>query len=174
MFPPVYDDGFDRGLFTLTQIQHLMRVEFNRAERYGYPVTCMVLSVDRLGHLRDLYGYQSKEDILMSIVKMLERETRSTDYVGRLADDRLLVVVPHTGEEGAKILARRVLVGARELGVVHEGNALEVSVSIGASHNQVQGGPILYFDALMRAAEEAVAEATASGGDRFVVKRPGS
>jgi diguanylate cyclase (GGDEF)-like protein len=174
MFPPVYDDWFDRGLFTLTQIQHLMRVEFNRAERYGYPVTCMVVSVDRLGHLRDLYGYRSKEDILMSVVKMLERETRSSDYVGRLADDRLLVVVPHTGEAGAGILARRVLDGARSLAVEHDGAKLDVTLSIGASHNQVEGGPILYFDALMRAAEEAVAEATAAGGDRCVVKRPGS
>jgi len=170
-FPSVDQGGFDHGLFTLTQIQHLMRIEFNRAERYRYPIICMVFTVDRLGHLRDLYGYDSKEEILRQVVNLLEKETRSSDYLGRLADDRLLAVVPHTGVEGAEHLAARVLASARNLKILHDGRSLQVSLSIGASHNQ--GANTLYFDALLSEAENAVSEASAAGGDRIVINAPG-
>ena len=52
----------DKSLFSLAQIQHLMRVEFNRAQRYGYAISCLIIAVDRLGHLRDMYGYDYRID----------------------------------------------------------------------------------------------------------------
>ena len=79
----------ERSLFSLTQIQHLMRVEFNRAQRYDYPIVCLMISVDRLGHLRDLYGYEAKEEIIDEVVALLKAQTRSSDFLGRMADDRL-------------------------------------------------------------------------------------
>ena len=105
----------DRSLFTLAQIQHLMRVEFNRAQRYEYPIVCMLIAVDRLGHLRDLYGFDAKEEILEGVVGLLKAGTRSSDFLGRMADDRLLAVVPHTDAAGAQVLAQRLVEGARAL-----------------------------------------------------------
>src|SRR6188472_3551110 len=105
----------DSGLFSLSQIMHLMRVEFGRAQRYGYPLSVLVIGVDRLGHLRDLYGYDAKEAILDEVARLLQAETRTCDFLGRMLDDRLLAVVPHTDVDGARILAQRLLGGVRAL-----------------------------------------------------------
>ena len=137
----------DRSLFTLAQIQHLMRVEFNRAQRYEYPIVCMLIAVDRLGHLRDLYGFDAKEEILDGVVGLLKGSTRSSDFLGRMADDRLLAVVPHTDPEGAKVLAQRLIEGARGLTFAADGRGVQVTLSIGASHNG--GGTTLFFDAML-------------------------
>ncbi len=161
----------ERSLFTLAQIQHLMRVEFNRAQRYDYPIVCMLIAIDRLGHLRDLYGFETKEEILEGVVGLLKGATRSSDFLGRMADDRLLAVVPHTSPDGARILAERLLAGARGLTFEGDGRALQVTLSIGASHNA--GGSTLFFDAMLAAAEDALCEATAEGGDRFELLDPG-
>ena len=64
----------DRSLFSLAQIQHLIRVEFHRAQRYGYPLSCLMVGVDRLNQLRDLYGYDSKEAVLEEVIEILKRE----------------------------------------------------------------------------------------------------
>ena len=103
------DSSADKSLFSLAQIQHLMRVEFNRAQRYGYPISCIMVAVDRLGHLRDLYGYEAKEEIVDSVINLLKGATRSSDFLGRLADDRLLAVIPHTGGEGVSAMCERLL-----------------------------------------------------------------
>ena len=161
----------ERGLFSLSQIQHLMRVEFNRAQRYAYPIVCMIIAVDRLGHLRDLYGYESKEDILEGVISVLKSQTRSSDFLGRMADDRLLAVVPHTSPEGAEVLAKRLLAGTREMEFVADGRTIQVTLSIGASHNA--GGATLFFDAMLQSAEEALVDASQAGGDRYLAYEPG-
>ncbi|MFT5051267.1 MAG: diguanylate cyclase (GGDEF)-like protein [Chlamydiales bacterium] len=162
----------DRSLFSLAQIQHLMRVEFNRAGRYSYPIVCMIIGVDRLGHLRDLYGYEAKEELLDSVVSLLKSETRASDFLGRMADDRLLAVVPHTHPDGASLLASRLLAGVGALDFQSDGRTIQITLSIGLSHNEQ--GETLFFDAMLKSAESALADATNSGGDRVVLRDPGS
>jgi diguanylate cyclase (GGDEF)-like protein len=158
------------NLFSLTQIRHLMRVEFSRAQRYGYALTCLVISVDRLGHLRDLYGYDSKEAILEDLVSLLEEETRSCDFLGRLVDDRLMAVLPHTDRHGANVTADRILRGARELEFEADGRPLQITVSVGGCAFDADN--TLFFDALVEAAELALEDASSEGGDRYVHRDP--
>ncbi|MBI5432230.1 MAG: GGDEF domain-containing protein [Planctomycetes bacterium] len=160
------------NLFSLSQIMHLMRVEFSRAQRYRYPVACLIVSVDRLNQLRDLYGYDAKEAILSEVIELLRTTTRSCDFLGRLSDDRFLAVVPHTPADGARVLVERLLAATRQLEFQAEGRELEVTCSIGSSHNE--GGATLFFDAMLSAAEGALAEAQSGGGDRYVARDPGT
>ncbi len=162
----------DPGLFSLSQIMHLMRVEFSRAQRYSYPLACMLVAVDRLGHLRDLYGYDSKEAILQEVSRLLHAETRTCDFLGRLMDDRLLAVIPHTDSEGIRILAERMLSGVRQLQFESEGREIKVTVSIGASC--LTDGSTMFFDTLLGAAEGALSAAAEAGGDRFLERDPGT
>ncbi len=160
----------DPGLFSLSQIRHLMRVEFSRAQRYRYPVSCLVVSADRLGNLRDLYGFEAKEDLVSDVVRLVQRETRVCDYLGRLMDDRLMAILPHTAADGAGITAGRILQGARDLGFEAEGRPVQVTLSIGASSYENEN--TLFFDALLESAEEAARQGEEAGGDRFMIMDP--
>jgi two-component system cell cycle response regulator len=165
-----FSDG-DPGLFSLSQIQHLMRIEFGRAQRYRYPLSVLVISIDRLGHLRDLYGYESKEAVLDEVGRLLQSLARSCDFLGRLADDRLMAVVPHTPAPGLKVLAERVLAGVRTVQFESDGKRIPIAVSVGGA--TMTDGATLFFDQLVAGAEMALEEAQAAGGDRFVVRDPG-
>src|SRR5262245_695952 len=90
-----YSSDPGAGVFSLSQIRHLMRVEFGRAQRYGYPLSCLVIGIDRLESLRDLYGYEFRESLLEAVIELLQEETRTCDYLGRLMDDRLMAILPH-------------------------------------------------------------------------------
>jgi diguanylate cyclase (GGDEF)-like protein len=160
------------GVFSLTQIRHLMRVEFGRAQRYGYPVSCVVLACDRLGHLRDLYGYEFREAVLDEVVHLLHRTFRACDYLGRLMDDRLMTILPHTTRAGAERSAERILAAARGLEFRAEDTPIQVTLSIGISHFENEN--TIFFDSLVEAAEAALGEARAGGGDRLVYRSPGA
>lgn len=159
-----------RSLFSVAQIQHVLRVEFGRAQRYRYPLVCLVISIDQLGALRDRHGYDAKESLFEAIVKLLDEATRGSDFLGRTADDRLLAVIPHTGMEGARTLALRLLSAARQVALAAPISGASVTLSIGAVSNEHEG--LMYYDSLLSGAESAQAEASASGGDRFVEKAP--
>ena len=166
-----YSSDPGAGVFSLSQIRHLMRVEFGRAQRYGYPLSCLVISVDRLDSLRDLYGYEFRESVLEAVIELLQEETRTCDYLGRLMDDRLMAILPHTTSEGAQAGARRILAAARKLSFQPQGAPLRITLSIGISHYEDDN--TLFFDSLVEAAEGALAEAARNGGDRFVHRVPG-
>jgi len=130
-----------------------------------------VIGVDRLEALRDLYGYELRESVIESVIELLQEETRTCDYLGRLMDDRLMAILPHTTAEGAQAGARRILAAARELSFQPQGKALRLSLSIGISHYEDDN--TLFFDSLVEAAESALAEAQRAGGDRLVYRVPG-
>jgi diguanylate cyclase (GGDEF)-like protein len=143
-----------------------MRVEFDRAQRHKYPIVCMIIGVDRLGQLQDLYGYESKDEILQGVIGVLRAATRDSDYLGFLHDDRLVALFPHTAPETGGLLAKRLLAGAKKLRFERDGRSLRISLSIGVSHNRHEG--TLSFDTLVGVAEEGLQVADAAGGDRYV------
>ncbi len=159
------------SVFSLTQIRHLMRVEFSRAQRYGYPVSCLVCGIDRLENLRDLYGYEFRESVLVDVVDLLQNATRTCDYLGRLMDDRLMAILPHTTREGAEVAARRLIAAAH--GLVFEADGHRVSVTLSAGISHFENDNTMFFDSLVEAAELALVEAAEEGGDRFIYRSPG-
>ncbi len=161
----------ERGLYSVAQIQHLQRIEFARAQRYGYPLACMLLAVDQLDSLRDLHGYDFKEQVIERLVDLLKRATRSSDFIGRTADDRLVLLLPHTPPHGARTLAVRLIENSGVLSAELGGDVARVSVSIGLS--TLQGEGVLFHDALYREAELALEAAIAAGGGRLQVRTAG-
>ena len=96
--------GRASGLFSSGQIRALMRVEFDRSRRYGYPLVGLLIGVDRLENLHDLYGAESRREILEAIVELVTSHTRASDILGCMLDDRILVLLTHLPVEGAEPL----------------------------------------------------------------------
>ncbi len=165
-FPTVNFSETDEGLFTPTEIRHLMRVEYDRARRYGYPAALVMIAVDRLEYLHDLYGWESKEEILQGVIKALRATTRDSDFLGCMQDDHIMAVFPHSSEETITSIATRLLRVCRDIDFRSDGRSLRATVSIGISTLK-QGGKE-DFAAFLSTAEEALEFASRSGGDRYV------
>lgn len=157
------------GLFSADEVRRLMRIEFERAQRYKYPLACFLIAVDRLERLHDLYGVETKETILRSLSDLLRAETRASDLLGVLVDDRLLVMIPHAPRPGADALAKRLLEGARKLKFESEGRNVRITLAVGGSHNQTaKPGQKLFYETLLQVAESGLDVALQGGGDRYV------
>ena len=157
------------GLFSPAEVRRLMRIEFERAQRYKYPLACFLIAVDRIDRLHDLYGIQTKETILRALSELLRAETRASDLLGVLVDDRLLVLIPHAPRAGADALAKRLLDGSRKLRFDSEGRSVRVTLSIGGAHNQsVKPTQRLFYETLLSVSESGLDVALQGGGDRYV------
>jgi len=163
-------DAQPSELFSLAQILHVMQVEFARSQRYGYPLACLVIAVDGLGLLRDQHGYDTKQAVLDEVTQQVRGQTRTCDFLGQLMDDRLLAVVPHTGPEGARTLAERLLAAVHGLSFHSDGKPLPITISIGATHSA--GVDTMFFDTLLSTGEAALEAAVASGGNCVVQRDP--
>jgi diguanylate cyclase (GGDEF)-like protein len=159
-------EGDDGGLFGPAEIEHFLRTEHERARRYKYPVVCTVLSIDRLDQLQDLYGYEARETIVKSVVRVVRSAMRDSDLLGRLTGDRLLVLWSHTSKETGALLAKRLLAAVKRQSFDLDGRMLKVTASVGVSHNGAEDAHS--FDTLVAVAEEGLLVAQKAGGDRHV------
>lgn len=152
----------DTGLFSYTQILHLLKIEFSRARRYQYQLSCVLLEIDRLGALGDLHGADVRDRIEASVADLLNRYSRSCDFVGRLGE-RFVIVLPHTDAKGAQLLAQRLHDRIAELDVQVDGRSLRISASLGVATQD--GDESIFFDTVLKQAESALGEVVHRGGD---------
>jgi diguanylate cyclase (GGDEF)-like protein len=164
--PAAQFKGSLKDLFSPAQIQHLMRVEFDRARRHKYPIVMLLIAVDRVEQLQDLYGSELKSRIDEALVGLLKGATRASDSIGCLLDDRVLVLVPHTPPEGASTIAKRVLEGMRAMTFDCDGRPTRITVSIGGAHSSRDGD--LAFETMIEVSEGGLRVARDGGGNRYV------
>jgi diguanylate cyclase (GGDEF)-like protein len=151
------------------QILQLMKNEFARARRYGYPVASVLLEVDRLGALADLHGGDLREEVGRALQALVGDKVRDGDHVGLLPERRLLLVLPHTTAEGARQVAERLREAVAALEVEAGSSRLGLTLSAGLA--ACDDKETLFFETLLNQAESALEEAVAAGGDRVVVFR---
>jgi diguanylate cyclase (GGDEF)-like protein len=164
--PSAQIKGSSLGLFSPEEIRELMRIEFERAQRYRYPVVLLLISVDRLAQLSDLYGAEVKAEVLEALVFRLRASSRSSDFLASTWDDQVLVVVPHTEAGGVDALARRVLKEARNLQLECDGRQMRVTVSVGGAHNHRHED--VAFETMLEVARAGNEVSQRAGGDRYV------
>lgn len=154
--------GGDSGLFSYTQILHLLKIEFARARRYQYELSCVLVEIDRLGHVGDLHGAEVRDQVELAVAELLNRHSRSCDFVGRLGE-RFVILLPHTDSKGAQLLAQRLHDRVADLDIRIDDRALRVSASIGVA--SLEGDDSIFFDTVLKRAETALREVVAHGGD---------
>ena len=152
------------ALFSPEEIRVLMAAEFDRSVRFHTPLALLRIAVDRLGYLHDLYGEESKFEILSAVNGLLRSKTRASDLLGFPFGNHIIAAVPHIGIEHAKQLAGRLISGARGLSFDTDGRTLRVTASIGLVHTD---SGFKEFDEMFDMANEALQVATLAGGDSF-------
>ena len=148
--------------FSQAQILHLMKTEFARARRYSFPVSCMVVRVERLESLVDLHGAALRDTVRQELGRLVQDKTRGADHLGLASEDRYLIVLPHTSGEEGLLVADRLLEAFDDLEVRVGNNVLALQLCIGVSSSDDQ--ETLFFDTLLARAEAALEHASRDGG----------
>ncbi|MBK9129967.1 MAG: GGDEF domain-containing protein [Phycisphaerales bacterium] len=149
--------------FSQAQITHLMKTEFSRARRHGIPLSVAVFQVDRLRPLVDLHGSELRDTLRTQIGRLIVESTRSSDFLGSLADDRFVVLMPHTEEASARRVADRLIERFGNLEITVRGQALALGLSAGVASNA--DTETLFFDTMLSQAEIGLEWAANDGGN---------
>lgn len=163
-FPSAQPGPADRGLFTTEEVHGLMVSECFRAQRYGHALCAMVIGVDRLDQLGDLYGYESRDTILNELAGLLRSSIRESDWLCPRGDGPFEALFPHTGRREASAIARRLLERGRRLVFDEGASAIQVTLSIGVASRET--GEKYALADLLGEARRAHEQASSAGGNR--------
>jgi diguanylate cyclase (GGDEF)-like protein len=122
------------GLLNRRVLEHIVKREFDRAERYRTPLTVVFLDVDDFKMVNDLYGHDAGDDVLKYVATQLLSMTRASDVVARFAGDEFIVILPNTPVDKASEFAARLQTFFINHPLNFEGTSIQISVSYGLSH----------------------------------------
>ena len=105
--------------------------EFSVTRRHGLSSCLAILDIDHFKSINDNYGHDGGDEVLKEVARILQREVRTGDLVGRWGGEEFVVYVRQSDIDGAtKLLDRlRTVVGSTPVKV--EGGA-EIRVTFSA------------------------------------------
>ncbi len=108
--------------------------EINRADRYGHPLSLLMLDIDYFKRVNDVHGHQVGDDVLIDIAYIVKSNIREVDIVARYGGEELVVILPETDENNAYLIAEKLrkLLGGHETDIPG-GKKLNVTASFGIS-----------------------------------------
>jgi len=159
----VYDDL--TGIYNQRFASARLSEEFKRSERYHEPFACMLIDVDPLRSFTAGGGWVSDDVAVKAVADRIRKGVREVDIVARHGADSFLVLLPSTHFVGAITVAERVWRDISDTPIEIEGGLRRVSASIGIA--LYPSMDIRSKEALLKSAEEALAQAKRSGGGRI-------
>jgi diguanylate cyclase (GGDEF)-like protein len=82
--------------------------EWDRSQQRQTPVSCVMLDIDFFKRVNDSYGHAAGDEVIRSIARILENQTRSCDIASRFGGEEFCVLLPQFDEQQAVAWAERV------------------------------------------------------------------
>ena len=82
--------------------------EIYRSKRFGLSLSLIIMDIDWFKQINDNHGHQIGDWALKSVSKVIRSCLRQTDVPCRFGGDEMVIMLPRTNSEEAKVIARRL------------------------------------------------------------------
>ena len=126
----------------------------------------MCVAIDRLHGIQNLLGRAVADLLVRCVGEMVRSLIRESDVVARLDDDRVVAVLPRSGEDGALKIGEMICEKVAERRwLLPNQPGLLVTVSVGSATYPISADNVF---SLFEAADDALAAAQIQGRNRAV------
>jgi len=96
------------GLANYRRLIDRLAGEIERTKRTGRPFSLLLFDLDGLKHINDEYGHAVGSRAICRVAQAMQLNSRAIDTAARYGGDEFALVLPETGKEAAREVARRV------------------------------------------------------------------
>jgi len=159
------------GCFNRRGLNQLAEREVSRAVRAKKNIAVLAIDVDHFKHINDEYGHLTGDEVIREVGALLRETARDVDVVARIGGEEFTILAPDSNDEGALILAERVMQAFRQ----HQFRSLpperRITTSVGVAAAPARDDEVA--KTLLARADEALYVAKRNGRDRAVVWHAG-
>ena len=126
------------GLLNSSTWEHEATAEIARAIRTRSPLSLALVDIDHFKAVNDTYGHLAGDKVLRAVTDALRSHLRAYDLAGRFGGEEFVILLPHTHQANALIIAERLRtrIAAMSIPVDDEdesGPLVTLTVSIGVT-----------------------------------------
>jgi diguanylate cyclase (GGDEF)-like protein len=159
------------GCFNRRGLNQLAEREVARAVRSKTHLAVLAVDLDFFKRVNDEFGHLTGDEVIREVGELLRETAREADVVARFGGEEFTILAPDTSDEGALILAERVMLAFR----AHTFRSLppdeRITASIGVATDLARDHEIA--KTLLARADEALYVAKRNGRDCSVLWHAG-
>jgi diguanylate cyclase (GGDEF)-like protein/PAS domain S-box-containing protein len=161
------------GLANRRRFDEVLASEWARSIRLGTALSLLMIDVDRFKLYNDRYGHQQGDLCLKTISDVIKGAVRRPgDLAARYGGEEIVVVLPETGEAGAREVAESIRRAVEDAAIPHMDNVpwrlATASIGVATLHPSPSDTTP---GTLVSDADEALYHAKASGRNRVSVSK---
>jgi diguanylate cyclase (GGDEF)-like protein len=154
------------GVWNRRYLELTLRKEIERAQRFGRPLSILMLDIDRFKAVNDRHGHQRGDEVLVELTRRVMGNIRGQiDSVARYGGEEFVIVLPETPCEGAMVVGEKVRAAIRDVPFDGAEPTVPVTISVGVAAFPLDGSTSAE---LIEAADRALYRAKRAGRDRVV------
>ena len=132
----------------------------NLSKRENQDMYLIMFDIDNFKSINDTYGHDVGDKVIVSLSKEVLKSIRKSDIAARWGGEEFLVLLPHTNQHGAMVLAEKIRLAIEKLHL----DEVDFTVSVGvANFDYAEDNDI---DDAIKKADEALYEAKNSGKNK--------
>jgi len=150
-------------LYNSRHFYQQLKMEIDRVDRYGQPLTLLLLDLDDFKQFNDTYGHIEGDQVLARFGQVVKRCLRQTDSAYRYGGEEFTILLPMTTIGDGAVTAERIRAELREeIFSPVSGKDVHMTVSIGLAQYKSQEDMKTFVNRL----DQLMYQAKKSGKDR--------
>ena len=163
----IYYDALT-GIYNRRYFDENLKSIMKSMSRSGSRLSLMMIDIDYFKKYNDTYGHSAGDKCLKTIAQVLSQSImRAGDFIARYGGEEFAVVLPNVDENGACMVAEKLLENIRNCKIPHEKSDVAscVTISIG-----ITSGPVQHRhreDDYIKRADEMLYKSKQNGRNRY-------
>ncbi|MDA7847919.1 GGDEF domain-containing protein [Sulfurospirillum sp.] len=97
------------GIPSNSKLQEIIAHEINRSQRYGTQLSLMLIEVDHMKNLSNIFSEKETLTLKREISTLLKKGVRETDMFGKWTDDHFAIIAPDIDFRATKSFANKLI-----------------------------------------------------------------
>lgn len=155
------------GLANRRDIMEKIDREATRSQRHQHPFTIILVNIDHFKKINDTYGYNTGDDVLVEVSRVLRGCVRNEDICARWGGEEFLLLLPETTAAAALSVANKVLESTSMTEFKANKPGIRLTVSIGICEHD----PAQSVQECISKANQALNKAKQGGRNSYIIAK---
>jgi diguanylate cyclase (GGDEF)-like protein len=129
------------GLVNHKTFYEILEKELWRSRRYGGQISLIMVDVDNLKKINDVYGHRAGDKAIKEISNRIKKCIRQIDTAARYGGDEFAIILINTSIIDASVVAKRMLDTVSKTPTTWNNQKIELSISVGLCQYDAQATP---------------------------------